>query len=57
MYMIVSSDQEKTASEKARERVLLQELLETVNMRNSIVDSMEEDRIRYTYFLLNLFEP
>ncbi|KAI0216677.1 hypothetical protein LSAT2_031343 [Lamellibrachia satsuma] len=45
--MIVPSDQQKTASEKARESVLLQELLETVNMRNSIVDSMEEDRIRY----------
>ncbi|KAK2180212.1 hypothetical protein NP493_453g02004 [Ridgeia piscesae] len=40
-------DHQKTETERKREAVLLQELLETVNMRNSIIDSMEEDRIRY----------
>jgi len=45
--MCLSSDHQKTETERKREAVLLQELLETVNMRNSIIDSMEEDRIRY----------
>ena len=39
---------QKTSSEHIREQALLQELLETVSLRNSIVDSIEEDRIRYT---------
>ncbi len=36
----------KTSSEHIREEALLQELLETVSLRNSIVDSIEEDRLR-----------
>ncbi|KAK2158697.1 hypothetical protein LSH36_165g03008 [Paralvinella palmiformis] len=40
-------DNEKTASDHIRENALIQELLETVNQRNHIVDSMEEDRKRY----------
>jgi hypothetical protein len=41
------AEHQRTASDKVRENTLIQELLETVNLRNHIVDSMEEDRIRY----------
>ena len=35
-----------TSSDKVREKALLQELQDIVNLRNNIVDSIEEDRIR-----------
>ncbi|ELU02059.1 hypothetical protein CAPTEDRAFT_229206 [Capitella teleta] len=40
-------EDQKTSSDKIREDALLKELLDTVSQRNNIVDSMEEDRIRY----------
>ena len=40
------TDEEKTPSERVREDALLKNLIETVSLRNNIVDSIEEDRIR-----------
>ena len=45
-FLSVVSDHKKTPSDRVREETLLQELMETVSQRNSIVDSMEEDRKR-----------
>ncbi|CAH1273785.1 MICALL2 [Branchiostoma lanceolatum] len=39
-------EEKKTMGEKSREAKLLNELLEIVSERNSIVDSLDEDRIR-----------
>lgn len=40
-------DAEKTPSQKSREDTLVKMLVETVAARNHIVDSIEEDRLRY----------
>jgi len=44
-------DERKTLKEKQDEERLLQELLEVVSLRNNIVDSIEDDRLRFALFL------
>ena len=45
--LLGKADELKTASERVREESLLQELMDTVSLRNSIVDTIEENRIKY----------
>jgi hypothetical protein len=46
-HLIETPDELKTVEEKQEEERLLNELMETVSLRNSIVDSIEVDRLRY----------
>ena len=44
--LLSKSDEEKTPSERVLEQSLLQELVATVSLRNSIVDTLEENRLK-----------
>ena len=52
--LLARPDQLKTASERVREESLMQELLDTVSLRNSIIDSIEENRIKSVHHLITL---
>lgn len=45
--MILKDEKYKTNEEKAEEEYLIQKKLDIINQRNLIVDSIDEDRIRY----------
>ncbi|GFO23383.1 mical-like 1 [Plakobranchus ocellatus] len=46
-YLMNKSDMEKSSAEMEEEEYLIQRKLELVEQRNRIVDSMDEDRLRY----------
>ncbi|XP_025111660.1 MICAL-like protein 2 isoform X2 [Pomacea canaliculata] len=46
-YLLGKEDAEKSFEEKEEEEYLIQRKLEIVNQRNCIVDSIDEDRLRY----------
>ncbi|RUS87768.1 hypothetical protein EGW08_004514 [Elysia chlorotica] len=46
-YLMSKPDEEKSEAEKEEEEYLIQRKLELVEQRNRIVDSMDEDRLRY----------
>ena len=47
---MLSTDEVKSSDDLKRERELLSELLELVQKRSFIVDSLEEERVRYLFF-------
>ncbi|KAK7112109.1 hypothetical protein V1264_011616 [Littorina saxatilis] len=46
-YLLTLEDNDKSFEEKQEEGYLIDRKLDIVNQRNSIVDSMDEDRLRY----------
>ena len=46
LYFIFLSDLDKSLEDKNEEEYLMQRLLDLVNQRSNIVDSIDEDRIR-----------
>ena len=55
MALCVCADNDKSFEERREEEYLIQRKLDIVNQRNSIVDSMDEDRLRLeTRIILSL---